>query len=278
MLGSLDVAAILDRRDRDGVTLREALSRAGLKPQELGPDPERLRQIGAFVEVHIEQDTVLTERELPLALGTKILPHGRWRIDLSGEANHAGTTPLAIRRDPMLTLASAVTATRRIAAEQRALATIGKLEVSPNATNAIAERVSLWLDVRAESETTVEHAVTQIIAAVRADADANGVALEISRESFVGAVHFSPALRERVAAVLDRLGIEDVPMATGAGHDAGALANAVPTAMLFVRSATGASHSRRELARIEDCEFGIGALTEVLEALANDMVKVDDDG
>ena len=271
LLGSLDVQAILERRDRDGVTLREALRTASLEPERLGPDPERLKQIGVFVEVHIEQDTLLTERDLPLALGTKILPHGRWRIDLSGEANHAGTTPLAIRRDPMLTLAVAVTAARRVATEQRALATIGKLEVSPNATNAIAERVSLWLDVRAESETTVENAVTQIIASVRADADANGVGLEVSRESFVGAVHFSPDLRERVAAVLDRLGIEDVPMATGAGHDAGALANAVPTAMLFVRSATGASHSRRELAGIEDCEFGIGALTEVLAALAKGL-------
>ena len=81
--------------------------------------------------MHIEQDTLLTERDRPLALGTAILPHGRWRIDLSGEANHAGTTPLAIRRDPMLTLAAAVTAARRVAAEEGALATIGKLEVSP---------------------------------------------------------------------------------------------------------------------------------------------------
>ena len=105
MLGSLDVQAILERRDREGITLREALRDAGLEPEQLGPDPERLQQIGAFVEVHIEQDTLLTERDRPLALGTEILPHGRWRIDLRGEANHAGTTPLAIRRDPMLTLA-----------------------------------------------------------------------------------------------------------------------------------------------------------------------------
>lgn len=278
MLGSLDVRTILERRDRDGVTLGEALRAAGLDPEELGPDAERLGQIGAFVELHIEQDTLLTERDLPLALGTKILPHGRWRIDLSGEANHAGTTPLAARRDPMLTLATAVTAARRIATEGSALATIGKVEVSPNATNAIAEQVSAWLDVRAERETKVEQVVEQILAAVRADADAHQVGIAISRESFVGAVHFSSQLRERVAAVLDRLGIEDVPMATGAGHDAGALANAVPTAMLFVRSATGASHSPRELASLDDCEFGIGVLTEVLAALSNDTVKVDENG
>lgn len=278
MLGTLDVQAALGRRDRDGVTLGDALRSAGLDPEQLGPDPERLAQIGAFVELHIEQDTLLTERGLPLALGTQILPHGRWRIDLSGEANHAGTTPIAIRRDPMLTLAAAVTAARRVAVETGVLATIGKLEVAPNATNAIAEHVSAWLDVRAESEAMVEDAVEQIVSATRADAEVQGVGIEVCRESFVGAVHFSPQLRERVAAVLERLGIADVPMATGAGHDAGALANAAPTAMLFVRSATGVSHSPRELASLEDCQLGIGALTEVLAALANDMVKVNDDG
>ena len=278
MLGSLDVPSILERRDRDGVTLRDALAGAGLKPTALGPDPDRLNQIGAFIEVHIEQDTLLTERDQQLALGTKILPHGRWRIDLTGEANHAGTTPLAIRRDPMLTLAATVTAARRIAAEEQTLATIGKVEVSPNATNAIAARVSLWLDVRGESDERVQRTVERIVAAARTDADANGVTLALSRESFVGAVHFSPQLRERVAAILAEQGIEDVPMGTGAGHDSGALAKAVHTAMLFVRSATGASHSRRELATTEDCVFGIEALSEVLAALANNTVKVGDDG
>ena len=278
MLGSLDVQAILERRDREGISLRDALAGAGLQPSELGPDPKRLQRIAAFVELHIEQDTLLTERDRRLALGTKILPHGRWRIDLRGEANHAGTTPLEIRRDPMLTLAAAVTAARRIAAEEQALATIGKLELSPNVTNAIAERVSLWLDVRAQDDETVERTVARIVAAAQADADAQGVRLELSRESFVAAVHFSPQLRQRVAAILAAQGIDDVPMATGAGHDSGALANAVPTAMLFVRSASGASHSARELASVEDCVFGIEALTEVLAALANDTVKAGDDG
>lgn len=278
MVGSLDAQATLERRDQDGVTLRKAITQGGLDPMKLGPDPKRLAHIGALIEVHIEQDTLLTERDRPLALGTKILPHGRWRIDLTGEANHAGTTPLAIRRDPMLTLAATVTAARRIAAEEQALATIGKLEAYPNATNAIAERVSLWLDVRGDSEATVERTVERILAETEADAESNGVELQVSRESFVGAVHFSPQLRERVAEILGDHGIEDVPMATGAGHDSGALAHAVPTAMLFVRSATGASHSRRELATVEDCEFGIGALAEVLAALASEMVKVGENG
>jgi N-carbamoyl-L-amino-acid hydrolase len=270
MLGSLDVQAILERPDRNGITLHQALTDAGLHPGSVGPDAERLAWIGAFIELHIEQGTLLTERDQPLALGTEILPHGRWRLEFTGEANHAGTTALEVRRDPMLALATTVTDARRVATEEQALATVGKLDVEPNSTNSIAERVTLWLDVRAPSEATVERTVERVLDSARTDAAANEVGLAVQRESFVEAVQFSPALRERVAAVLARLGIEDVPMATGAGHDAGALAHAVPTAMLFVRSATGASHSPRESANLDDCMIGIGALTEVLATLAGE--------
>jgi N-carbamoyl-L-amino-acid hydrolase len=270
MLGSLDVDANLERTDGGGITLREALVDAGLDPSAMGRDEQSLARIGAFVEVHIEQGTLLTEVGRPLAIGTAILPHGRWRLELTGEANHAGTTALDARRDPMPVLAAAIAAARRVAEEEHALATVGKVEVAPNSTNSVAGRVSLWLDARAGDAQTVERVVERIVAAASDAAGAHGVALDVRRESFVGAVHFADELRERIVAVLAQLGIEDVPMATGAGHDAGALAGGVPTAMLFVRSATGASHSPRELASVEDCLVGIGALTAVLAALATD--------
>jgi beta-ureidopropionase / N-carbamoyl-L-amino-acid hydrolase len=270
LLGSLDVGASLERTDAAGVTLREALAAAGLDPSAMGRDEQSLARIGVFVEVHIEQGTLLAEVGEPLAIGTAILPHGRWRLELTGEANHAGTTALDARRDPMLVLAAAIAAARAVAEDEHALATIGKVEVDPNSTNSVAGRVSLWVDARAEDARTVERVVEPIVAAARDAADAQQVALDVRRESFVEAVHFSDELRERIVAVLAQLGIEDVPMATGAGHDAGALTGAVPTAMLFVRSATGASHSQRELASAEDCQVGIGALTAVLAALAAD--------
>lgn len=276
--GALEIASVSERRDRDGVTLRSALAQADLDPDAMGADPARLAKIAALVELHIEQDTLLTREGQPLALGTQILPHGRWRLDLRGEAGHAGTTLPDQRRDPMQALAAAITTARQAAQEAGALATVGKLEISPNATNAIAERVTLWLDVRAEQEAAIDAVVEQTAAAAQAAAAANRVELETSRESFTAAVRFSPQLRERVAAVLAAQGIADVPMATGAGHDAGALADAIATAMLFVRSASGASHSPRELASVDDCLTGIGALTEVLAALANDETGVDGDG
>ena len=270
MLGILDVGANLERADAAGITLRGALVDAGLDPDAMGRDEQSLARIGAFVEVHIEQGTLLTEVAESLAIGTGILPHGRWRLELTGEANHAGTTALQARRDPMPALGAAIAAARTVAEEEQALATVGKVEVAPNSTNSVAGQVSLWLDARAAETQTVEHMVERIVAATRQVAEAHQVTLEVRRESFVGAVHFSDELRERIVAVLAELGIPDVPMATGAGHDAGALAAAVPTAMLFVRSATGASHSQRELASVEDCQVGIGALTAVLAALAAD--------
>ena len=268
MLGSLDVEANLERTDAGGVTLREALVDAGLDAGAMGRDGQSVARIGAFVEVHIEQGTLLTEVGEPLAIGTAILPHGRWRLELTGEANHAGTTAMNARRDPMPVCAAAITAARAVADEEHALATVGKLEAVPNSTNSVAGRVSLWLDARAGDARTVERVVERIVAAAKEAADAHQVTLDVRRESLVGAVHFSDELRERIVGVLAELGIEDVPMATGAGHDAGALAAAVPTAMLFVRSATGASHSQREMATVEDCQVGIGALTTVLAALA----------
>jgi N-carbamoyl-L-amino-acid hydrolase len=270
MLGSLDVEANLGRTDAGGITLREALVDAGIDPGAMGRDEQSLARIGAFVEVHIEQGMLLTEVGEPLAIGTEILPHGRWRLELTGEANHAGTTALDARRDPMPVLAAAIAAARVVAEEERALATVGKVEVSPNSTNSVAGRVSLWLDARAADTPSVERVVERTVVAAREAAGAHGVAVEVRRESFVGAVRFSGELRERIVAVLAQFGIEDVPMATGAGHDAGALAATMPTAMLFVRSESGASHSPRELASMEDCLFGIGALTAVLAALAAD--------
>ncbi|HEV3013532.1 MAG TPA: hydantoinase/carbamoylase family amidase, partial [Actinomycetota bacterium] len=117
LAGQLDPADVLDRADQDGVTVAKALAAAGLDPGTLGPDPERLSRLAAFVELHVEQGRGLVDLGQPVGLGTAIWPHGRWRLTLTGEANHAGTTRLADRRDPMLGLAAAVLAARAAAAE-----------------------------------------------------------------------------------------------------------------------------------------------------------------
>lgn len=214
--------------DGDGVSLAEALRRDGIDPAGLGPDPEALARIGTFVELHVEQGRGLVDLGRPVAVGTSIWPHGRWRVTLDGEANHAGTTPLADRVDPMLDLAALVTAARTAAGTHGVLATVGKVEVDPNGVNAIPSQVRAWLDCRGADAAAVDAVL----------ADLAGYAPH--RESWTPATVFDAALAARLAALLD-----DAPLlATGAGHDAGILSAAgVPTAMLFVRNPTGVSHS-----------------------------------
>ncbi|WP_282206512.1 allantoate amidohydrolase [Kitasatospora fiedleri] len=260
--GLLDREAAYALRDADGVRLPDAMERAGHDPALIGPDPELLGRIGAFVELHVEQGRCLTERR-PVGVAGAIWPHGRWRFDFHGEANHAGTTLLADRRDPMLTYATTVLAARKKARLAGALATFGKVAVEPNGTNAIASLVRGWLDSRAPDERTLHQVVGAIEQAAAERGARDGVRVELTRESYTPVVDFDAPLRDRLAARLDA-----PVLPTGAGHDAGILASAVPTAMLFVRNPSGVSHSPAEHAERADCHTGVAALADVLEDLA----------
>ncbi|MBM9504962.1 allantoate amidohydrolase [Actinacidiphila acididurans] len=268
--GRLDPDDARALRDADGVTLAEAMTRAGRDPGAIGPDPERLAGIGAFVELHIEQGRALDLEDRPVGVASAIWPHGRWRFDFRGEANHAGTTRLADRHDPMLTYATTVLAARKKARLAGALATFGKVDVAPNGVNAIASRVRGWLDARAADEATLAALVAAVEQAATERGDRDGVGVTVTRESFTPVVEFAHDLRDRLAALITAAGPGGpVPvLPTGAGHDAGILAEAVPTAMLFVRNPTGVSHSPAESAAEDDCLAGVTALADVLEGLA----------
>ncbi len=237
--------------DADGVTMAEAVARAGHPP--LGPDPDALRRVGVFVELHVEQGRGLVDLDRPVAVGTAIHPHGRWRVDLPGRADHAGTTLLADRDDPMLALAEVVLAARAAAGKHDALATCGKVRVEPNGVNAIPSRVTAWLDARGADAERVRAVVAEVAALA-----------PVTEESWTDRTPFDAALAARLSALLG-----DAPLLpTGAGHDAGVLAAAgVPTAMLYVRNPTGVSHSPAEHAPDEDCAAGVDALAAVLRDL-----------
>ncbi|MEU7860208.1 allantoate amidohydrolase [Nonomuraea sp. NPDC049141] len=252
MAGVLEPGHARSLRDQDGVLLGDAMERAGHDPAAIGRDDERLARIGAYVELHVEQGRNLGDA--PVGVASAIWPHGRWRFDFHGEANHAGTTRLEDRRDPMLAYAATVLNAREQARLAGALATFGKISVEPNGTNAIASRVTAWLDSRAADSATLDMLVKEII---------HQSGAEVTQESFTPVVEFDRPLRDRLAARLG--GVPVLP--TGAGHDAGILASAVPTAMLFVRNPTGVSHSPEEYAEETDCLAGVAALAAVLEDL-----------
>lgn len=268
--GQLTVERAHRLTDGEGITLPQAMEAAGYDPEGIGADPGRLARIGAFVELHVEQGRALDLSGDAVGIASAIWPHGRWRFDFRGEANHAGTTRLVDRRDPMLSYAETVLAARREARLAGAVATFGKIAVEPNGVNAIPSLVRGWLDSRAEDQKTLDTVVGAIEDAARDVAEANGVELDVVRESFTPVVEFAHALRDELGRILGRdTGLTVPVLGTGAGHDAGILSGSVPTAMLFVRNPTGVSHSPAEHAAEDDCLAGVTALADVLEGLAH---------
>src|SRR4051812_46207377 len=255
LTGALDPDRARALTDDGGTTMAEAMAAVGMDPHDVGRDEETLRRVGTFVELHVEQGRGLVEQSAPVGVGSGIWPHGRWRLDLLGRADHAGTTRLVDRDDPMLAIAAAVLEARAAAERHGAVATIGKVQVRPNGVNAIPSQVTAWLDARGPLEEAVRSVVTDVGAAA---------GIGPAEESWTPSTEFDAVLRDRLSQVLDA-----PVLPTGAGHDAGILASTgIPTAMLFVRNATGVSHSPVEHAEPADCRAGVAALARVIEELA----------
>jgi len=269
LTGAVAPSHALGLVDDEGVTLAEAMTAAGHDIDRVGADPARLARIGAFVELHIEQgrmplaDAFTGARGLagagrPVGVAREIWPHGRWRIDLAGVPDHAGTTALADRVDPVLAMAEGIVEVRSAAEQLGILGTVGRVRVLPGAVNAIASAASLWVDARGEDPAQVRELVTLVERRL-------GVAAEL--ESWTDITRFDAALTADVATAIG----SDVPeLPSGAGHDAGVLSLAgVPTAMLFVRNPTGVSHSPEEQAEEADAVAGVAALTAVIRRMAS---------
>jgi N-carbamoyl-L-amino-acid hydrolase len=270
MTGALTPDSVLRLADAAGTTFADAATSAGVDPAGIGRDDDRLTELAAFVELHVEQGRALADLGAPVAVAAGILAHGRWRLRLRGEGNHAGATPMAGRRDPLAAAAAAVLAARALATSRddprrgrNARATVGRLVPLPGGTNVIASRVDAWLDLRGDDDASTRALLAEVLAAAEDAAATYACVLEVTEESYVDAVTFDQNLRDRLGQALGAPPI----LATGAGHDAGVLADELPTAMLFVRNPTGVSHSPYETASDDDCRAGVEALTAVLRDL-----------
>jgi N-carbamoyl-L-amino-acid hydrolase len=274
--GQANPDAVRVLTDASGVTFADAAHAAGIDLGGLGL-VRWAAEAACFVELHVEQGRGLADLGAPVAIATSILAHGRWRLDFRGEGNHAGTTRMTDRHDPVVAAARAVLAARDLAlaadtasggsgsgdSSGAARATVGRSEFVPGGTNVIASRATVWLDCRAGGDSVLAALVAGITTAARRAAHEEGCTVEMTEESALGRVDFDEALRDRIAGLLPGAPL----LATGAGHDAGVLAALIPTAMLFVRNPSGISHAPAEGASDADCRAGAAALEAVLRAL-----------
>ncbi|SFC22842.1 N-carbamoyl-L-amino-acid hydrolase [Nocardioides terrae] len=251
--GSMPWESARELTGRDGVRLGDVVE---------GGDSDLLHGVSCFVELHVEQGRGLVDLDAPVGVASGIWPHGRWRFDFAGVADHAGATRMEDRHDPMLTYAVTALAANKQARLAGQRATFGRVEAVPNGTNAIPSHVTGWLDARAETEPALEHLVGLVSAQARERARLDGTSLTVTAESVSGSVSFDAPLAARIGR-----GRPVLP--TQAGHDAGVLqAAGIPTAMLFVRNPTGVSHSPAEHAETADCLAGVEALADALQELA----------
>jgi N-carbamoyl-L-amino-acid hydrolase len=251
-------------RDRDGVFLLDAMAEAGVEPA-LGASG-LLDGVDCFVELHVEQGRDLVHRDVPVGVASAIWPHGRYRFDFTGEANHAGSTRMEDRHDPMLTYAMTALAANKQARLSGRRATFGRLDVRPNGTNAVPSQVTAWLDARAESDTGLGDLLTEIERLATERAARDGTSVRVDAESASPEVVFDADAARRISAIGGEHPWPLIP--TAAGHDAGVLqASGRRSAMLFVRNHTGVSHSPAETAETADCLAGVEALARTLAGI-----------
>ena len=270
-LGSSVVAgcfdsADLERRDSAGVPLAEAVRAFGGDPERLAGARREPADLIGYFEVHIEQGPVLETAGVPLGVVGAIAGQSRVRIAFTGEAGHAGTVPMGLRRDALCAAAEFVSAVEAVARDHDgAVATVGELEVQDGASNVIPGRVVLSLDVRHAADSVRESVGTQLFERADAIAGARAVVLEWDVVQETRAVNCSRELTELVAEAVAASGHPVVRLASGAGHDAVTLSTIAPIAMLFVRCAGGVSHNPAESVTTEDVAAAIDVTTKFLE-------------
>ena len=253
--------AITGRLDVDHVleVMGDAPAIYGVTRDSLLSSREQLAWVRCFLEVHVEQGRSLVDRNLTLGIADLLAPRQRWRVEFEGEANHAGTTTMAGRRDALLPAARFVLAVDEVAqARAGAVATVGRVEVIPGSTNSIPGHVALSLDVRALELETVSAMVSDL-------RDRFGEA-RFGLESSNDGARFDDGLRARLLEAAESRGIAAGDLPSYAGHDAGILAPHVPSAMVFVRNPTGASHTPAESAAEPDCVAAAQVLCDALAA------------
>ena len=272
LLGSRAVAGTFDEsalgsRDRQGVSMREAMLAFGLDPDHIGAAARAPSELLAYVELHIEQGPVLEAKKLPVGVVTAIAGATRLAVELRGVAGHAGTVLMALRRDALAGAAECIVAIEEFCSSDREglVGTVGYINAMPGATNVIPGMVSFTIDIRSPRDSYRKLAVTDIVRDIEEIARRRQLRLEINVTHENRTVPCAPWLQKQVAEAVKAEGHRVFELPSGAGHDGMAMIDIADVAMLFVRCRGGVSHNPAEHVENADVEVGARVLLRLIE-------------
>ena len=272
LLGSRAVAGtfdarVLNVRDRDGVSMRDALVQFGLDPDHIGTAARARGDLLAYLELHIEQGPVLEAQNLPVGVVTAIAGATRLAARLTGMAGHAGTVPMALRRDALAGAAECIGAIEQFCRSDAAglVGTVGSIQARPGATNVIPGEVSFSIDMRAPTDMHRKRAVADIVARLEAIAERRQLALQLDVTHENRTVPCAQWLKDQIGQAIGAEGFSVFELPSGAGHDGMAMVDIADVGMIFVRCRGGISHHPDEHVEPADVDAGARVLLRVIE-------------
>lgn len=271
IVGGAAIAELASVTDQEGRSFASAVEDVGLSLDRFPEAKRDLSGIAAFVEVHIEQGRVLERAGLPVGIVSGIVGLVCLDITLTGEAGHAGTTPMRFRRDALVAASRIIAAISELPARvsDTAVATVGQLKVWPNGSNVVPGKVRFSVDVRDVATDSLERLVQRIHDAAHRIAAEAGVDISYVRTFSQPAIATDPQLKALQAEAMQALDLPAFELPSGAGHDAMVMGEHVPTAMFFVRSKDGISHNPLEYSSLDDCVTAAHALSRFLKQLVS---------
>ncbi len=262
--GKFDKDVMLAKKDIDGITFEQALNESGY----VGSIEARLKDAKAFLEMHIEQGPILERENLAVGVVESVLGMVCYEFVVQGESDHAGTTPMDMRRDALFAATNIIAAARRKlgSLDQNLVFTMGRINAYPNIHTVIPNRVIFTLEARHKDPAVIQR-VEEIIQELTQINENEGCTIMAQKLWDRQTVFFNEELANKVEAACQSLDYPYKRMDSGAGHDAQFLASYIPTVMIFVRSVKGKSHCEEELTTWEDCEKGVNVLLETVLSL-----------
>ena len=255
-------------KDEDGISLEDAMKNFGLDFDAINSATIAQTDLLGYLELHIEQGPVLEQENLPVGVVNAIAGAKRFSLTVTGMAGHAGTVPMSMRHDALCASAEMILAVESISQQRPGVvATVGKIENAPNGVNVISGRCQFSLDIRSEEDTLREAALAEILQKINDIAVLRNVELKIEQTHSAPAVHCDSALQNTLLKGVTEAGIEPKVLASGAGHDAMAMAEICPVAMLFTRCKGGISHHPAESITTDDVAASLAVMHHSLRTL-----------